>query len=45
MENLKHFKNLKFNSFFTNKGTKLAEKISDPDDDYQSSLNSFNQKK
>ena len=32
-----------FNSFFTNIGTKRAEKISDPNDDYQSPLNSFNQ--
>lgn len=32
-----------FNSFFTNIGTKLAEKISDPDNDYQSPLKSINQ--
>ena len=33
-----------FNSFFTNIGTKLADKIPDPDHDYQSPLNSINQK-
>ena len=32
-----------FNSFFTNIGTKLAGKISSPDDNYVSPLNSINQ--
>ena len=32
-----------FNSFFTNIGTKVAEKISSPDDNYVSPLNSINQ--
>ena len=31
-----------FNLFFTNIGTKLAEKISSPDDNYVSPLNSIN---
>ena len=33
-----------FNSFFTNIATNLLKKVSNPDDDYQSPLNSFNQK-